>query len=239
MRIIITLLLLFETLVYLFKPAPYLLPPPSLIFKSLFEHWQELIYHASITGVEMLLGFLFGSMFGIMLGAILSFSPKFEKQVTPLLVLTQSLPVFAVAPLLVIWFGFGFTSKIIMAMIIIFLPLTLAFLSGLKSLSTTQNELSLLYKMSHWQRFKYLALPASLPQLFTGLKIAASLAPIAAIVGEWVGSAKGLGFLMLHANARMQTDQLFAALVMLLILAFLFHIVINKISHLVLGKFYS
>jgi putative hydroxymethylpyrimidine transport system permease protein len=198
----------------------------------------DLLPHALTTLIEIILGFVCGSIFGILAGGLIGSSKRAAKALTPFLIIMQALPVFAIAPLLVIWFGFGLTSKLIMSMIIIFFPVAIAFSSGLLSVSVNMNELSQLYHMSRLQKLRFIALPHALPSLLTGLKIAAGVAPIGAIVGEWVGSAGGLGFWMLHANARMQTDQLFAALFMLLAMALLFHWLISEISTLVMKRFY-
>lgn len=218
----------------LFSPPAYLLPAPSQILQSFSS---ELLPHAGMTALEIILGFLCGSFLGLMAGLALGLSPRLSRSLTPLFIIMQSLPVFAIAPLLVIWFGFGLSSKLIMSSIIIFFPVALNFAAGLSSVSPTLEELTRHYNMTLWQRLRFIALPSSLPSLMTGLKIAAGVAPIGAIVGEWVGSSGGLGFWMLHANARMQTDQLFAALFLLLAMALLFHALISFLAGLVLRRY--
>lgn len=218
-------------------PPHFILPSPFMIALSFYDHAGDLFANAAITGVEVVLGFITGASLGIAFALVFALFPRFEAFTMPLMVALQALPVFAIAPLLVIWFGFGLLSKLVMATIIIFFPVLISMNEGLKSVSKSHVELSRFYKMSKFTFLRFIALPTALPSLFSGLKIAASLAPIAAIVGEWVGSSGGLGFLMLHANARMQTDQLFAALFVLLVMAMMFHFVVNKISALVLAKY--
>ncbi len=124
----------------------------------------------------------------------------------PVVVTTQTLPVFAIAPILVIWFGFGIGSKIVMASLIIFFPVASSFYDGLKQTSRTRLDLGRSWGASRSQLLRFMRIPAAMPSLMSGLKVAATIAPIGAIVGEWAGAAGGLGFVMLQANARTQTD---------------------------------
>ena len=145
--------------------------------------------------------------------------PLVERAFGPLLVASQALPVFAIAPLLVVWLGFGLASKVTMATLIIFFPVATNFLEGLRRTDPGLVDLSRLYRASPRQRLWLIRIPAALPNLAAGLRIAAAVAPIGAIVGEWVGSSPGLGLLILHANARTQTDTVFAALLVLAVMS--------------------
>src|SRR5690606_30394795 len=139
----------------------------------------------------------------------------------PMLVVSQALPVFALAPLLVLWLGYGLTSKVAMAVLIIYFPVTAAFLDGLRRTEPGWLELARTMDASPAAILRHIRIPAALPALASGLRVAAAVAPIGAIVGEWVGSSAGLGYLMLHANARMQVDLMFAALLVLAVMALL------------------
>ncbi len=139
----------------------------------------------------------------------------------PLLVISQAVPVFALAPLLVLWLGYGLWSKVAMAVLIIFFPVTTAFLDGLRRTEPGMLDLASIMSatLSPFRRtvslMLHVRIPAALPALASGLRVATGVAPIGAVVGEWVGSSAGLGYLMLHANGRMQIDLLFAALLVL------------------------
>ena len=133
----------------------------------------------------------------------------------PLLVVSQALPVFALAPLLVLWLGYGMASKVAMAVLIIYFPVTAAFFDGLRRTEPGWLELARTMNATRWASCGTSGCPAALPALASGLRVAAAVAPIGAVVGEWVGSSAGLGYLMLHANARMQVDLMFAALLVL------------------------
>jgi len=149
--------------------------------------------------------------------------------------MSQAVPVFALAPLLVLWLGYGMGSKITMAVLIIFFPVTAAFYDGLRRTETEWLELGRVMNASSFAILYHVRIPAALPAFASGIRVATAVAPIGAIVGEWVGSSAGLGFYMLHANARMQTDLMFAALALLVTVAltlyFLVDWMMNKIVY--------
>lgn len=209
------LLLFWQICIWFFQPPKYLFPAPAAVLNAFLSNPDYLVSNMFITMQEMVLGFLMGSFAGIVIALLLSQFKILDRYLMPLVVVTQTLPVFAIAPLLVIWFGFGIGSKIVMAALIIFFPVASAFYDGLKSTSTTWLDLAQSWKMSKLQTLIHFRIPAALPSLMTGLKVAATIAPIGAVVGEWAGAAGGLGFVMLQANARTQTDVVFASLVLL------------------------
>jgi putative hydroxymethylpyrimidine transport system permease protein len=209
------LLLIWQSAIWIFNPPSYLFPSPLAVYEAFANNLEYLISNMFITLKEMVLGFLLGSLAGICIALLLSQFSLLDRYLMPLVVVTQTLPVFAIAPLLVIWFGFGIGSKIVMASLIIFFPVTSAFYDGLKSTSSTWLDLAQSWRMSKFQTLVHFRIPAALPSLMTGLKVAATIAPIGAVVGEWAGAAGGLGFVMLQANARTQTAVVFASLVLL------------------------
>ncbi len=209
------LLALWQVCIWIFNPPQYLFPTPSAVADAFIQNPDYLISNMFITLKEMVLGFLVGAFAGILIALVLSQFELLDRYLMPLVVVTQTLPVFAIAPLLVIWFGFGIGSKIVMAALIIFFPVASAFYDGLKSTSSTWLDLAKSWRMSKFQTLMHFRIPAALPSLMTGLKVAATIAPIGAIVGEWAGAAGGLGFVMLQANARTQTATVFASLVLL------------------------
>ncbi|MBQ0718449.1 MAG: ABC transporter permease, partial [Sulfitobacter litoralis] len=175
--------------------------------------------HAMTTLFEIIAGLLLGTLLGTIsaLSMIASFSLK--RWLLPVLVISQAIPVFALAPLLVLWFGYGMSSKIAMAVLIIFFPVTAAFYDGLRSTEPEWLELAQVMNAKPLAVIRHIRIPAALPAFASGLRVATAVAPIGAVVGEWVGSSRGLGFYMLHANARMQIDIMFAALVVLGVLS--------------------
>ncbi|MCB1462727.1 MAG: ABC transporter permease [Nitratireductor sp.] len=212
-----------------FRPPPYLLPSPGAVARVLVRDAGQLVFHAWTTLGEMLLGLGVGAAAGIAIALVLTRFPAIERFAMPAIVTTQTLPVFAIAPLIVIWFGFGIGSKIAMAALIIFFPVASAFHDGLKSTDASWLDLARGWGASPAQTLLKVRIPAALPSLSSGLKIAATLAPIGAIVGEWAGASGGLGYVMLQANARVQTDLVFACLFILALSAFMLRYAVSAL----------
>ncbi len=221
---------IWQAAVVVFELPPFILPGPFAVAASLVDHFPYLLGHAAATASEILIGLLLGLVLGVATGLVMAMSPTAERLVFPLVLATQALPVFAIAPLLVLWFGFGLASKIIMATLIIYFPITSAFFDGLRRTDPDLLDLGRIAGASPLQSLLYLRLPSALPSLSSGLRVGASLAPIGAVVGEWVGSSAGLGFVMLHANGRMQTDLMFAALFILAVFVVLLRIGTDQLT---------
>lgn len=209
------LVLLWQLVVWLTAVPPFILPGPLRVAEALTGSWPLLLRHAAVTSTEILLGLLLGTVLGAAAAIALASAAVLRRWLLPVLVASQAIPVFALAPLLVLWLGYGMASKIAMATLIIFFPVTAAFHDGLRR--TEKGWLSLARTMDagRWATLRHISLPAALPAFTSGLRVATAVAPIGAVVGEWVGSSAGLGHLMLNANARMQTDLMFAALLVL------------------------
>ncbi len=206
-----------------------MLPSPLAVVESLWGHQSLLFEHALVTLQEILLGLVGGVLIGGMSALAMALIPALQPWMLPPLVLGQAIPVFALAPLLVLWFGYGMASKIVMAMIIIYFPVTAALFDGLRRTNKEWLDLANTMGASRFSILWHLRLPAALPALGSGLRIATAFAPIAAVVGEWVGSGAGLGYLMLHANGRMQTDLMFAAMIVLMAMALALYISVDRI----------
>lgn len=212
-----------ELLVVISGVPKYILPGPSKVLLALLEYSDVIFINALTTTLEIVLGLLIGTVLGSLAALIIYSNQLLGRWMLPLLVISQAIPVFAIAPLLVLWLGYGIASKVTMATLIIFFPVTASFLDGLRRVDLAWLDLSDTmtagYRHSWLTKLYYIRVPASLPALASGLRIAAATAPIGAIVGEWVGSSAGLGYLMLHANGRMQIDLMFAALITLALIS--------------------
>ena len=208
---------LWESAVRAFAVPTFLLPAPSHVAATLWFRWAVIWPEALVTFGEMIGGLAIGAAFGVGAALLMARTPLIERALGPILVVTQAVPVFAIAPLLVIWLGFGVASKLAMAALIIFFPVSTTFLEGLRRTDENLLDLARLNGASRRDMLFLIRVPAALPALGGGLRVAAAGAPIGAIIGEWVGSSSGLGLLMLHANARMQTDLVFAGLTVLVI----------------------
>ncbi|HEX9844277.1 MAG TPA: ABC transporter permease [bacterium] len=193
----------------------YILPAPSEVLEALVAQRAVFLRHTAITALEVLAGGALGVAVGLLLGVALFFSPALEKALYPLLITSQNVPVFAIAPLLVVWFGYGLWSKVVMAGIIVFFPVTLAMLNGLQRTDPDLLRLFRTMGASPAQMLWKLRLPAALPALFAGLKLSAVYSTIGAVIGEWVGAGAGLGYLMLSANAQLRISVVFGAIVCL------------------------
>lgn len=213
------LLLLWQGIVWVLALPPYILPAPDRVVVAFVSNAALLFGEAAVTVAEMLLGLLFGSLLGATAAITLLLSPVARRWLLPLLVASQAIPVFALAPLLVLWLGFGMASKVMMAVLVIFFPVAVALYDGLRRTEPGWLDLARVMTADAPQhRLRILTrirVMAALPAFASGLKIAAAVAPIGAVIGEWVGASAGLGFRMLQANARVQTDLMFAALILL------------------------
>ena len=217
--IAIALLAIWQLVIWITAVPTYILPAPVGVLTALLGHHLEIIQHAGITLAEILMGLMIGVGFGALTALILAEAPRFRAWLLPVLVISQAVPVFALAPILVLWLGYGMASKVAMAALIIFFPVTAAFFDGLRRTDPLWLDVARAHGLSPLARLWRVRLPAALPSLASGLRVATSVAPLGAVVGEWVGSSGGLGYLMLHANGRMQIDLMFAALLVLAIIA--------------------
>lgn len=217
-------------IIWLTKAPPFILPSPWRVAEAAWANRTLLIEHAGITLLEVILGLLIGASLGALTAVQLARSAVLHRLVMPLLVFTQAVPVFALAPLLTLWMGYGIGSKVMMAVLIIFFPVTSAFYDGLSR--TPQGMLDLAKTMGATERqiMRRIKIPYALPALGTGLRLAAVYAPIGAVIGEWVGSSRGLGYLMLLANGRAKTDLMFASLFVLAIMAIALHMIVGSLA---------
>lgn len=206
----------------------FIFPSPLEVALVMVEKPHYLLTHTLVTTTEIVVGLLLGCLLGIGSALLLLLFDNSRRWVLPLMVVSQSIPVFALAPLLTLWLGYGMSSKIAMAVLIIYFPVVAASFDGLRH--TPHAMLALAHSMSAptWSVIRHIRIPAALPSIASGIRVATSVAPIGAVIGEWVGSSQGLGFVMLNANGRMQTDELFAALVCLSVVAVLSYICVNK-----------
>ncbi|MDE0308684.1 MAG: ABC transporter permease [Acidiferrobacterales bacterium] len=227
--IITSLIAVWQIIVWITGAPPFIVPAPLAVATALIGNLGLIGFHATVTIFEIIAGLLLGCTIGIgSAWLILQFQPV-RTWFLPILVASQALPVFAIAPVLMLWLGFGMPSKIAMATLIIYFPVTAALYDGLRNTDSGWIDMARIMGASKHTVAKFIRLPAALPSLGSGLRIAAAVAPIGAVVGEWVGSSSGLGYLMLHANARSQIDLMFAALIVLAAFAVLLYFGIDSL----------
>nr|WP_216605202.1 ABC transporter permease [Pelistega europaea] len=217
------LLILWQGIVWATQLPKFILPGPWLVFETMIERRELIVEHAGVTLLEIVLGMIVGCGLGFISALLLQVIKPIRPWLLPILVVSQAIPVFALAPILMIWFGYGLTSKIVMASLIIFFPVTSACYDGLRQTPQDWLDLATTMQADKWRQLWHIRLPAALPSLASGLRVAATVAPIGAVIGEWVGSSAGLGYIMLQSNARMQVDVMFACLLVLAFMALLLY----------------
>ncbi|WP_081869955.1 ABC transporter permease [Endozoicomonas numazuensis] len=213
--VVLGLLIIWEAIVVVFDMPDYILPGPKAVFLSMYENTSLLWEHTLVTMTEMLLGLILGVLFGILLAMVLVYFVALRPWLLPLLLVTQAIPVFALAPILMLWFGYGLASKVVMTILVIFFPVATCCYDGLRHTHQGWLDMADIMGGNRFSVLRHIRWPAALPALASGLRVAVVVAPIGAVVGEWVGSSAGLGYLMLQANARLWVDQMFAALTVL------------------------
>ena len=219
--LLLVLLAVWEGAVRGFELPHYILPAPSRIAVAFISHFSSLLHHAATTLAEIALGLILGGIGGFGLAILIFYSPLLERALYPLVLASQMIPVFAIAPLLIVWMGYGLWPKATVAALIGFFPVVVNASDGLRAPSEETVELFHSLGATQWQVFRKLRLPGSLPTLFAGLKVAVTLSVVGATIGEWVGARRGLGYLMLQSNALLRVDVVFAAILMLSLLGLL------------------
>jgi NitT/TauT family transport system permease protein len=212
----------------------FIIPEPQLVLPSLIENRVDLWFNTKITLTEIALGFGASVLFAIPMGLAIALSPLIRQTAYPVLVLIQLIPKIAIAPLFLIWFGFGLQSKVFLTALMTFFPLLLASIAGFQVLDERLLYLTKSMGASTWQTFKEVRLPSAMPVLFSGLKTSATIAATAALVAEFVGSNAGLGYRLLVASMYLDTPQMFAILLILTVIGLGLNYIIEAIEFFVM-----
>jgi ABC-type nitrate/sulfonate/bicarbonate transport system permease component len=205
-----------QAAVWLFAIQPYVLPAPTRVIQSLVNDGPTIIFpQLGVTLFEILSGFALAIVVAFILSVLIVYSNAFRRGVLPLIVASQTIPVIAIAPVLVIWFGYNSAPRIIITAIVAFFPLTVAIVTGLQSVDPQFIDFFRTLKATRIQAFFKLRFPIALPNIFAGLKVAATLAVVGATISEWVGASRGLGYLIAQDTQQLNTARVFASLVVL------------------------
>jgi NitT/TauT family transport system permease protein len=213
---------------------PYILPKPTDILERIWDSPGLLWEATRVTLVEVVVGFAIGTAVGIALAVPITYSRTFRNTVYPLIVASQAVPKIAIAPLLVVWLGFGIAPKLAVVALMVFFPVVVTAAEGFGSVDRSLLDLLRSVHASQWQIFRRVRMPHALPHIFSGLKIGITLAVVGAVVGEWVGSDSGLGYLILHANTLLDTTLLYAALVILVLMGIVLFVLVELAERLLL-----
>lgn len=217
--LILVLLVIWEAAVDLLHIPLYVLPSPLEVVKALFTEGTELFSHGLTTVGEGLLGILIASALSLVLGISMDWFPAVRKGLYPILVVTQTVPMIVMVPILIIYMGFGMAPKILTVVLMCFFPVAVSFADGLQRVDEEYVHLVRSYGADRWKAYCLVKIPAALPELFSGLKVAATYSISGAVVGEWLGSQKGLGYYLLRVKNSYMLDKVFACVVVIILLS--------------------
>lgn len=210
--LIMILLIMWQMVIGFGLIPDYLLPSPWQIVQAFIDDFYLLMSHAKYTLTTAFLGTVIGLVLSFVLSIFMDFSKKFRDIVYPVLLLNQTIPTIAIAPLLVIWLGYGILPKVVLVVLSVFFPMTIALVDGYHSVQKEQLNLFRSLKASHYQTYRHLKIPSAMGYFFTGLKVALSYALISAVVAEWLGGYHGLGVYMTRVRKSYELDNMFAVI---------------------------
>jgi NitT/TauT family transport system permease protein len=230
----IFLLVAWEISVIVFDIREYIMPPPSTFLERVVDDRAILWRHMLVTGNEVILGFTWATLFSIPLALVIALIPPVERAFYPLIVFFQLIPKIAIAPLLIVWFGFGIFPKILLTFLLCFFPTLVSSMAGFKAIDPRVLYLTKSMGASSWQTFIYVRIPTALPYIFSGLAVSIVFAVTGAIVGEFVGAQAGLGYLLLRGSSYLDTSLMFAVLVVLSIMGLAFSYAVTTLEYIVM-----
>jgi NitT/TauT family transport system permease protein len=227
---LIAMVVVWYAAVKLFHVPSYLLPLPGAVLQRIREDFGFLLYHSWITTYITLGGFLLSIAIGIPLAVVIVASRTLERAIMPWLILSQTFPKVALAPLVVVWFGLGLGPKLVVAFLVAFFPVVVSTIVGMRSIETEMLELANSIRASKLQAFWHFRLPLALPNIFAGMKVAVAFSVVGAVIAEWVGANAGLGYLLLQANANLDTSLLFSVLAALMVIGVVLYYAVEVIE---------
>ena len=230
----LSLLLIWELVVQVKEIPQYILPAPTDIIEVFRSDYLNLYTNTLTTLSEALLGFTIAILLSLIMGVLMDFIPIFKKCVYPIMVVSQTIPTIAIAPLLIIWFGFDMLPKVIMVTMTCFFPILISFVDGIENIDKDYLNLFKTMNSSKLSTFIHLKFPMAMDKFFSGLKISATYAVVAATVAEWLGGTKGLGVYMVRAKSAYALDKVFASTILVVIFSLLFVLLVQILKKLTL-----
>ena len=228
------ILIIWQLVVEGFNIPQYILPSPMDIIGVFFTDYENLYLHTVVTLNEALLGFILSIIIALVMGILMDFIPIFKKCFYPIMLVTQTIPTITIAPLLIIWFGFGILPKILMVTLTCFFPILINFVDGMENLDKDYLNLFKTMNASKLNTFIHLKFPMSMDKLFSGLKISSTYAVMAATVAEWLGGSQGLGVYMVRSKSAYALDKVFASTLIVVASSLIFVGIIQGIKKIVL-----
>jgi len=236
---ILGIIALWQAVVSFSSIPAWLLPAPGKVLITLWEMLPLLLKHSQSTMLAAVTGLLAAVVLALLLALLMDFSPWLKQGIYPLLVLSQTVPIIAIAPLLLIWFGLGLLPKVVVVALVCFFPVAVSMVEGMESADPEMVSLMRVMGSSRWQVIKIVRFPAALPSFFSGLKIAGTYAVMGAVIGEWLGAKSGLGVFMTRASHSYQLDRVFAAIVIISLVSLLLFLFIVILSRLAMPWYYN
>jgi NitT/TauT family transport system permease protein len=223
----IGVVVLWEVVIRLFKVPTFVLPAPTAIVISLVDNWRQLAVASQATALEVLFGFMLSAVVGVLVALVIVRFERFGRALYPLIVLFQNVPKVALAPIFILWFGYGLAPKIVLIVVIAFFPVAIDMLAGLQSVEPSFISLMRSVGAGKGKIMLRVRIPHSLPHLMAGLKVAITFSVIGAIVGEFAGANQGLGYVIQFASTQLDTPLIFAALVVVSVLGLAFYYIVE------------
>ncbi len=231
---LIVFVIFWELSVQIGRVPKFILPAPTAIAEEFGNYWHRLLPNAGVTLGEVLVGFVCAVLIGVPLAVGITYSRFMDKAVYPLIVASQTIPKVAIAPLLLTWFGYGITPKIVIVVLLSFFPIVINSVMGMRSASPEMMHLARSMGASGWQQFWKFRLPQALPSMFAGFKLATVLSVIGAIVAEFIGADKGLGYLILIAGANFDIARQFCSIILISLIGIVFFMVLERLERIVI-----
>lgn len=228
----LNLLIIWELLVRINKIPLYLLPAPSKVALTLCSESKILAYHGAVTVMEAMAGMILAIVLGVSLGILMDAFPLFKKSIYPILVVTQTIPVIVLAPIFIIYLGFGWAPKILTVVLMCFFPIVISFSDGMTELNVNYTNLVKSYGASKRQLYSLVKLPAAMNSLISGLKVSATYSISGAVVGEWIGAGSGLGYYMIKVKNGYMMDKVFACVAVIILLSLLMNGLIHLLQYI-------
>lgn len=232
--LILVLLAVWEGSVRFFRIPLYVLPSPTEVVKALFAEGGTLYGHACVTVMEAVSGIVISFFLALLLGILMDRFPMVKQGIYPVLVVTQTVPMIVLAPILIIYMGFGAAPKILTVVLMCFFPIAVSFTDGMAQIDQEYVHLVRSYGAGKWEVYRLVKIPAAIPSLLSGLKVAATYSISGAVVGEWIGSQKGLGYYLLRVKNGYMLDKVFACVLVIIFLSLCMNGIIKLYQHIAL-----
>lgn len=228
------ILALWETGVRITDTPLYILPAPSKIISALITERENLLFHGTVTLMETAVGLVAATVLGVVLAIVMDRFTAFRVSAYPLLVVSQTVPVIVLAPIFIIYLGFGMAPKILIVVLMCFFPIVISFADGMKQVDSNQVNLARLFGAGAWKVYTMVKIPAAAPSLFSGMKVAATYSITGAVVGEWLSSNSGLGYYMLRVKNGFMLDKVFACVAVIVLLSLFMNGIVKLLEYMMM-----